>query len=290
MAASLIVRWDEYHINDNWRDFTDYGLFTNHDPENERTLYGAEVMVSPHCRRHGVGSKLYSARRGPVKKWGLMHIRAAARLRGYHAYAEIMDAEEYVVRVIRCSIYDPTLSFQLHRGFEVMAMISGYLRMDPESRGFAAVIEWINAAVAAPSDWSHRDTRYARLSAEVPSEHGSDSGSAPSSRHRPAILKAEPLFCRRDLFSLRRLRYFCPDPLQNPIISGNRSRFVGIIRGISGPRVREVDYFAVTARGPAPEACCASRSKLKARLLSDTFGADAGQFIAKDLSVLRNVR
>ena len=45
MAASLIVRWDEYEIDHSWRDFTDHGKFTNHDPARGRTLYAAEVMV-----------------------------------------------------------------------------------------------------------------------------------------------------------------------------------------------------------------------------------------------------
>ena len=32
MAASLIVLWDDYGMDMNWRDFTDSGMFTNHDP------------------------------------------------------------------------------------------------------------------------------------------------------------------------------------------------------------------------------------------------------------------
>jgi hypothetical protein len=32
----------------------------------------------------------------------------------------------------------------LHRGFKVLKVVSGYLQYDPESLGYAAVIEWIN--------------------------------------------------------------------------------------------------------------------------------------------------
>ena len=63
MAASLIVLWDDYDIRENWEDFTTKGTFTNHDAENGRTLYGAEVMVSQGKRRAGIGKKLYKARR-----------------------------------------------------------------------------------------------------------------------------------------------------------------------------------------------------------------------------------
>ena len=44
MSASLIVDWDDYDFDSSWREFTDGGWFTNHDPEYGRTLYGAEVM------------------------------------------------------------------------------------------------------------------------------------------------------------------------------------------------------------------------------------------------------
>ena len=54
MQANLIVRWDDYDIDDTWRDFTDHGSFTNHDPEGH-TMYGAEVMVDPDVQGRGVG-------------------------------------------------------------------------------------------------------------------------------------------------------------------------------------------------------------------------------------------
>jgi GNAT superfamily N-acetyltransferase len=147
MAASLIVWWDDYQFETNWRDFTAGGHFTNHDPVRGRTLYGAEVMVDPAYQGSGVGSLLYEARRDLVRRLGLRRIRAGARLRGYHRHAATMSAQEYVERVVRAELTDPTLSFQLKRGFKVIAVASGYLRHDPESLGHAAVIEWINPEV-----------------------------------------------------------------------------------------------------------------------------------------------
>ena len=152
MASSLIVLWDDYDIDTGWRDFTDNGMFTNHDPFRGRTLYGAEVMVDPAWQGRGVGSALYEARRALVTRLGLARIRAGARLRGYHQFADRMSAEEYVAGVVAGTYFDPTLSFQLKRGFRVLAVASGYLRNDPESLGYAAVIEWPNPAVAAPPD------------------------------------------------------------------------------------------------------------------------------------------
>lgn len=152
MASSLIVLWDDYDMETNWRDFTDRGMFTNHDPARGRTLYGAEVMVRPTAQGRGVGKKLYRARRELVGRLKLLRIRAGARLSGYHRYAERLSVEEYTRRVVRGELGDPTLSFQLKQGFTVLAVVSNYLRYDPESLGHAAVIEWLNEELAGEED------------------------------------------------------------------------------------------------------------------------------------------
>jgi len=148
MAASLIVLWDDYSVATSWRDFTDHGRFTNHDPEHGRTLYGAEVMVHPERQGRGIGKQLYGARAALVERLGLLRIRAGARLRGYHRHAATCTPEEYVARVVRGEVGDPTLSFQLRQGFRVLAVVPGYLRHDPASAGHAAVIEWTNPRLA----------------------------------------------------------------------------------------------------------------------------------------------
>lgn len=160
MASSLILLWDDYEIDQDWRDFTAGGYFTNHDPGG-RTLYGAEVMVRPTWQGKGVGSRLYAARRNLCRSQGLLRIRAGARLRGYHRYAGRMSAKAYTWRVARGDLYDPTLSFQLSRGFRVIAVVQGYLTHDPESRGAAAVIEWLNPDVATMDDYRRSASRFA---------------------------------------------------------------------------------------------------------------------------------
>lgn len=160
MAASLIVWWDDYEDTDDWKDFTDAGMFTNHDPEKGRTLYGAEVMVDPNSQGRGIGKKLYAARRELTVSERLLRIRAGARLRGYHKHADRMSPEQYVVAVVNEELGDPTLTFQLHQGFSVMRVVHNYLRHDPESLGYAALIEWINEAVAKPEDYRWRNPKF----------------------------------------------------------------------------------------------------------------------------------
>ena len=163
MAASLIVLWDDYDLTTNWRDFTDRGMFTNHDAENGRTLYGAEVMVHPSQQGKSIGKTLYKARRELIDRLGLLRIRAGARLRNYHLHADKMTAEQYCVKVVRGELGDPTLSFQLRQGFHVLSVVPEYLRHDPESLGYAAVIEWLNPEIAGPSDYLNRDRALERL-------------------------------------------------------------------------------------------------------------------------------
>jgi len=160
MAASLVVLWDDYDVNTSWRDFTAAGTFENHDPAAGRTLYGAEVMTHPRTQGSGVGSALYRARSDLVTRLQLLRIRAGARLRGYHLHANLLSAPDYVERVVRGELRDPTLSFQLNRGFRVLDVTSAYLRNDPESGGNAAVIEWLNESIAKPEDFLHGNLRF----------------------------------------------------------------------------------------------------------------------------------
>jgi GNAT superfamily N-acetyltransferase len=148
MVASLIVFWDDYGFSDDWRTFTGRGFFENHDPVNGKTLYGAEIMVDPIARKRGVGSALYAARFELAVRLSLKRIRAGARLRGYHNYSAQLTPEKYVEKVVRSEIYDPTLSFQLGRGFKVLGVVSDYLKSDPESAGCVAIIEWQNPNVS----------------------------------------------------------------------------------------------------------------------------------------------
>jgi len=155
MAASLILDDEAYGTDADWCTLTDSGRFTNHDPAG-RTLYGAEVMVDPRMQGRGVGKKIYAARRRLCRELGLDHIRAGARLRGYHRYADTLSAEQYVDQVVAGALSDPTLSFQLKQGFRVLGVTRDYLPVDPASHGHAAVIEWRSARLLLPDaaiDW-----------------------------------------------------------------------------------------------------------------------------------------
>lgn len=151
-SASLIVTWDDYEHLDNYNDFTNEGWFTNHDPTGQ-TLYGAEVMVDPERRGEGIGSAIYTARKALAKRLNLLRIRAGARLADYAKHAEELSAREYVQKVISGDLYDTTISFQLRRGFRVLSIVPDYFARDPRTRGYAAIIEWLNDEQADKIDY-----------------------------------------------------------------------------------------------------------------------------------------
>jgi GNAT superfamily N-acetyltransferase len=152
MCSSLVVRWDDYDNSGSWSVFTDKGLFTNHDPNSGRTLYGAEIMVDPDYQGQGLGRKLYKARRELVTRMKLLRIRAGARVRGYSNYANTYSPQEYLKKVNDKVIFDPTLSFQLKEDFKFIALVDNYLLNDPESLGYAVIIEWLNPDIATESN------------------------------------------------------------------------------------------------------------------------------------------
>lgn len=163
MSASLIISWDDYEIDDNWVDFTDHGFFSNHDAENGRTLYGAEMIVDPNFRGQRLGTYLYHARKAIAREHGLLRMRAGARLRGYHRYAEQCTPHEYLLKILSGEVFDPTISFQIKQGFNVMALVRGYLPNDPETLGWAVVIEWLNPELATREDYTKEMNRYRKL-------------------------------------------------------------------------------------------------------------------------------
>jgi phosphoenolpyruvate carboxylase len=109
-------------------------------------------MVDPELRGRGIGKMLYEGRKRIVEKYGLKRIRAGARLRGYSKFSAKMSPTEYVQQVAEKKIFDPTLSFQMGQGFQVIDVAPNYLFNDPESLGYAAVIEWLNPKLAKEKD------------------------------------------------------------------------------------------------------------------------------------------
>lgn len=150
--ASLIVRWEDYHGTAPWSVFTAGGTFANHDPRHGRTLYAADMMTDPAMQHHGIAHALAMEAVELVKRRGLLRKRGGSRLPDYHLHAAQMTPHQYVRAVVDGKVHDATLSFHVHQGFRVFGLAKGYLPHDEQSRGWAALIEWVNPLVATPAE------------------------------------------------------------------------------------------------------------------------------------------
>lgn len=148
---TLRLRMADYHLDDPWDVLTAHGSFADHDPAGH-TLYGADVFVSPAHQHHGLAHALTDATRQLVVAESLWRMVGGSRLPGYGRMAGGVSAEQYVRDVVAGTRIDPVLSAHLKDGWEVVKPIHGYLQHDPESDGWAAVIQWVNPACPPPVD------------------------------------------------------------------------------------------------------------------------------------------
>jgi len=146
---TLRLRMADYHVDDPWDVLTAGGSFADHDPTGP-SLYGADVFVSPAHQHHGLAHALTDATRMLVMDEGLWRMVGGSRLPGYAAVADTLPADSYVRDVVAGRRVDPVLSAHLKDGWQVVRPIRGYLQHDPESAGWAAVIQWVNPACPPP--------------------------------------------------------------------------------------------------------------------------------------------
>ncbi len=142
-ALSIIVNYEKFGDNHTYRDITGNFSFETHDPKGD-TLYGIEVFVHPDYRGLRLARRLYDARKNLCERLNLKMIIAGGRIPKYGMYADELSPREYIDKVKRREIYDPTLSFQLANDFQVKKVIRNYLPEDDESRGFATLLIWHN--------------------------------------------------------------------------------------------------------------------------------------------------
>ncbi len=165
-ASSLIIDWDDYAESAQWPVITGHGTFNTHNPLG-KTLYGADVCVDPAVRRSHIGTLFYDARKKMVRERGLKRLLTGGRIPGYSKVAKQMTAQEYVAEVVRGKRTDATLSFQLANGMVVLDVVPAYLE-DPESAGFATLLEWLNPEYVASVGLEFREREE---ETQTPEEH-----------------------------------------------------------------------------------------------------------------------
>lgn len=149
---TLRLRMTDFHIDDSWDILTSGGSFLDHNADGP-TLYGADIMVHPTHQHHGIAHALTDQARFLVQEEQLWRMVGASRLPGYGKFSHEMTAEAYVEEVVAGNHFDPVLSIHLKDGWTVVRPILGYLQHDPDSAGWAVVIQWVNPACPPPSQF-----------------------------------------------------------------------------------------------------------------------------------------
>jgi GNAT superfamily N-acetyltransferase len=136
------------------------GYYTNHQPDGE-WYYGADISVHPDYRGRGIGGLLYRTRKDFIKRLNRKGLVAGALLPDFAYHKQKMGIKEYVERVIRGDIHDGTLSFQLHNGFRVEALLKDYIADEP-SDNWSALIVWRNPEYVHSSALKARRAHHAQ--------------------------------------------------------------------------------------------------------------------------------
>ena len=145
----------DFHIDDPWDILTAGGTFLDHNPQGP-TLYGADIMVHPGHQHHGIAHALTDQARFLVQEEKLWRMVGASRLPGFGKYCSTMAIEDYVAAVLSGKLFDPVLSIHIKDGWTAVRPIHGYLQHDPDSAGWAEVIQWVNPECPPPPEFDLR--------------------------------------------------------------------------------------------------------------------------------------
>ena len=148
-ASSLIVRWDSYAVDHDWKTITGDGTFATHDPHG-RTLYAAELLADESRRGFGIARALFQAQRRLTRRGNLRRIIATSRLAEYAGAHESITPEVYAMRVIWGDIDDAAMRFKMSQGFQYCGILHGYLPADRAAGGHAALLAWLNPLYSPP--------------------------------------------------------------------------------------------------------------------------------------------
>jgi predicted amidohydrolase/GNAT superfamily N-acetyltransferase len=142
-ALSIIVNYDIFGDDHTFSEIIGNYTFKTHDADGD-VLYGIEIFVHPDFRGLRLGRRLYDARKALCENLNLKAIVAGGRIPEYHKYADELTAKEYLYKVKKNEIFDPTLSFQLANDFHVIKLLRNYMPDDEESQEYATLLEWNN--------------------------------------------------------------------------------------------------------------------------------------------------
>lgn len=142
-ALSIIVDYIKFGDNHTYDIITGKETFDTHNDSGD-VLYGVDIFVNPDFRGIRLGRRLYDARKELCENLNLRAIIAGGRIVKYAEHAKEMSPRNYIEKVKKKEIFDPTLTFQLANDFHVKKVLKNYLPGDTESLEYATLLEWNN--------------------------------------------------------------------------------------------------------------------------------------------------
>ena len=140
--TGLRVNWKHEDPDHSWAEITDNGYIRNHVPNGD-TLYVVDICIDPQYRKLGLGKWLMQSMYETVIVLGVKRLLGGGRIPGFHLYADRMDADTYISKVMAGDLKDPVMSFLLRCGRTPVKSVADYLE-DEESCGCAVLMEWRN--------------------------------------------------------------------------------------------------------------------------------------------------
>ena len=138
MTSTIRLQFNFEHPGHTFADIIQGGWLTSHDPDGP-WLYGADIGTHPAYRGRGVMRALYAARHEIVHRLGLAGQLTVGMPSGYGAVKQQLTMDAYYAELVAGTRRDPTISAQMHVGFEMRGLIPNYIN-DPVCDRYGIVL------------------------------------------------------------------------------------------------------------------------------------------------------
>jgi GNAT superfamily N-acetyltransferase len=126
MTSTVRASFDLVQPGHTFDDVIQGGWLTSHEPAGA-WLYGADIGTHPDYRGRGIARALYAVRHELVRTLGLEGQVTVGMPSGFGAVKHAISIEQYRDELVAGTRTDPTITAQQKIGFEVRAIMPGYL-------------------------------------------------------------------------------------------------------------------------------------------------------------------
>lgn len=141
-STDMQCRMDFDHYQHTYLGVSGNNWLTTHDPSGD-WLYGVDISVHPDWQGLGLSRMLYNARQDLARRLNLRGHILGGMIKGYGKIRDQMSPAQYMDKLNDGSIFDPTVSVQMKRGYKIEGLLEDYVD-DPSCANKAALLVWRN--------------------------------------------------------------------------------------------------------------------------------------------------